>query len=200
MLPNYDWAPHAPGASIVFETEPLTEDMVMLGYGSIDLYLQSTADDADLEVTISEVRPDGKEMYVQSGWLRASLRQLDENATELRPTKTYREDDATPLPEGQWELARLEMMAFGHPFRVDSRIRISIDTPGNSRAEWKFDLKDYPAATAVAVAHQADAASSVVLPLISGLDAPGAVAACPSLRGQPCRDTPVVVNTPSTLP
>ncbi|MGB1701244.1 MAG: CocE/NonD family hydrolase, partial [Nannocystaceae bacterium] len=27
-LPNYDWTPHAAGASIVFETDPLTEDLV----------------------------------------------------------------------------------------------------------------------------------------------------------------------------
>ena len=107
---------------------------------------------------------------------------------------------AAPLPEGSWELARVEMMAFGHPFRAGSKIRISIDTPGNSRAEWKFDLKDYPADTVVAVAHDAAAPSSVVLPLLSGLAAQGSLPVCPSLRGQPCRDTPVIANTASTLP
>ena len=54
--------------------------------GSADLWIRSDADDTDLEVTISEIRPDGQEVYVQSGWLRASQRALDEAAsTELRP-------------------------------------------------------------------------------------------------------------------
>ncbi|MFM9053726.1 MAG: CocE/NonD family hydrolase C-terminal non-catalytic domain-containing protein, partial [Solirubrobacterales bacterium] len=33
-----------------------------------------------LQVTITEVRPDGKETLVQSGWLRASHRKLDPKA------------------------------------------------------------------------------------------------------------------------
>ena len=45
-------------------------------------------DDADVEVNLSEVRPDGQEMYVQSGWLRASHRALDPKSTELWPEHT----------------------------------------------------------------------------------------------------------------
>ena len=67
-------------------SEPLAADTVMLGTGSVDVWLQSTAPDVDLEVTISEVRPDGKETYVQSGWLRASYRKLDAaKSTDLHP-------------------------------------------------------------------------------------------------------------------
>ena len=35
------------------------------------------ATDTDIQVTLSEIRPDGQETYVQSGWLRASRRVLD---------------------------------------------------------------------------------------------------------------------------
>ena len=41
--------------------------MTMLGTGSVDLWVRSTATDADLEVVLSEVRPDGKEVLVQTG-------------------------------------------------------------------------------------------------------------------------------------
>ena len=60
-----------------YVTEPLTTDTVLAGTGSVDLWVRSSKPDVDLEVTISEVRPDGKETYVQSGWLRASQRALD---------------------------------------------------------------------------------------------------------------------------
>ena len=69
-LPDITWAPWQPGRQAVWLTEPLLEDVVLLGPASADLYIQSTADDADLEVMISEVRPDGNEVYITSGWLR----------------------------------------------------------------------------------------------------------------------------------
>ena len=62
------------------------------------------------------------------------------------------------------------------------------------------DALTLTADTVVAVAHDAAAPSSVVLPLLSGLAAQGSLPVCPSLRGQPCRDTPVIANTASTLP
>ena len=53
-----------------------THDVTVIGNASVDLWLKSTAPDTDIQVTITEVRPDGKEMYVQNGWLRASDRAL----------------------------------------------------------------------------------------------------------------------------
>ena len=53
------------------------KDVVIAGPSSLDLYLKSSRPDTDLQVTLSEVRPDGNETYVQNGWLRASHRKLD---------------------------------------------------------------------------------------------------------------------------
>ena len=55
-------------------TAPFTTETAMAGQGSVDLWLRSSAADTDLEVTLTEVRPDGQEEYIQSGWLRASHR------------------------------------------------------------------------------------------------------------------------------
>lgn len=197
LLPDFDWTPHDPDRAVVFESEPLAEDVLMLGHGSVDLWIQSTADDADLEVTLSEVRPDGNEMYVQSGWLRASLRALAADATELRPIHGWLEADVAPLPADEWTLVRVELFAFGHAFRTGSRLRLSVDTPGNSRAEWRFALNPYPDPTHISVAHSADNASSIALPVIEGADIPTALPACPSLRGQACRAHAQYTNTPS---
>ncbi len=72
--PAYDWQPIPSADRASFVTAPLARDTVIVGSGSVDLWLRSTAPDTDLEVTLSEVRPDGNEVYVQSGWLRASHR------------------------------------------------------------------------------------------------------------------------------
>ena len=39
--------------------------------------MRSSSPDVDLQATITEVRPDGKETFVQNGWLRANERKLD---------------------------------------------------------------------------------------------------------------------------
>ncbi|MBV1859480.1 MAG: CocE/NonD family hydrolase, partial [Nannocystaceae bacterium] len=166
LLPEYNWPLPEQGRGIVFNSEALAEDTVMVGHGSIDLWIRSTADDADIEVTVSELRPDGQEMYVQSGWQRASLRALSPEATELRPVKTFLEEDVEPLPADEWTLVRVELMAFGHVFRESSQIRLIVDTPGASRTGWRFALQELPAGTTHSVAHSAMNPSSVVLPLI----------------------------------
>ena len=74
------------GTALAYETAPLAERRdASIGNSSVDLWLKSTAPDTDIQVTITEVRPDGKEMYVQNGWLRASDRALSPDATDAAP-------------------------------------------------------------------------------------------------------------------
>ena len=83
---QYDWQSLPDGTGLGYVTAPLADDTVVVGSGSVDLWMQADAADTDIEVTITEVRPDGTEIYVQSGWLRASQRALDDAAsTELHP-------------------------------------------------------------------------------------------------------------------
>ncbi len=196
-LPAYDWRAPPAGQVASWLTEPLAADLVLLGTGSVDLYLRSNVDDADLEGNLSEIRPDGQEMYVQSGWLRASQRKLADGSTELRPDPTQLEADVAPLPAGEWTLVRVQLAAFGHVFRCGSRIRLAVDTPGDSRADWRFRLETFPVAAVHQVAHSAAYPSSVALPLLEGVTAPTPLPACPSLRGQPCRAYTPVPNTPA---
>jgi predicted acyl esterase len=188
----FDWKKPQPGNEVAFISEPLTEDLVMLGTGSVDLYLRTTATDvtdADLEVNLSEVRADGQERYVQSGWLRASFRKLAASATELWPEPSLVYADVAPLPVGPWTLVRVAIAGFGHPFRKGSRIRIAVDTPGDSRTDWRFDLLKFPHPVHYDIATSVAGPSSVVLPVLAGVAVPAGASlpACPSLRGQPCR-------------
>src|SRR5207253_6697626 len=108
LSPELDWTPVPSGKALGYVTPPLAADTVLAGTGSVDLWLRATKPDVDLEVTISEVRPDGRETYVQSGWLRASQRALDERAsTPLRPVQTHARADAEPLPTGKRARASL---------------------------------------------------------------------------------------------
>lgn len=187
LVPDWDWQPPAPGKAVVFESAPLTSDLVMIGTASVDLFLNSNVEDADLEANLIEVRADGQEMYVQSGWLRASQRALAPGSTELWPEHSHLEADVEPLTPGQWVEARFGIPAFSHAFRKGSRIRILIDTPGDSRAEWRFRLKEYSKPAVHSIGISSARPSSVVFPVVEGVSVPSAQPTCPSLRGQPCR-------------
>ena len=189
----YNWLPIPTNTGVGYATEPLDTDTVVVGGGSIDLWIQSTADDTDLEVTISEVRPDGSEMYIQSGWLRASHRALDEDAsTDVLPVQTHAEADAAPLQTGEFTPVRVELFPFAYAFRAGSRIRITVDAPGNSRPVWEFDtISD---GETVTIAHDDEHPSKIVLQVVPGVAVPPGVPACGSLRGQPCREYIPAIN------
>ena len=197
-LPAYAWYPLPPGFDVVMESAPMTQDTVMLGTGSVDIWLRSRVDDADLEVNLMEVRPDGQERYVQSGWLRASLRKLAASATELWPEHTYTQQDEALLVPGQWTPVRIGIAGFGHVFRKGSKIRVTVDTPGDSRAAWEFGLKPYPDTVTYDVAHSSSMPSSVVLPVLQGVTmALPPLPPCPSLRAEQCRPYVPYTNVPS---
>ena len=197
LLPAYDWKPLETGKAVAFISAPLGDDMAVVGTGSVDLFVKSSVDDADLEVNLSEVRPDGQEMYVQSGWLRASHRALAASATELWPEHAFREKDAKPLTPGEWTEVRVGIAGMSHVFRKGSRVRVAVDTPGDSRAEWRFNLKKFSGDALYDVAHSADRPSSLVLSVVSGVTVPPTLPACPSLRGQQCRAYVELSNQPS---
>src|SRR5205085_3914919 len=122
-----------------FDTRPLADNLTMVGTGSVDLWLRSTAPDTDIEVTLTEMRPDGQERYIQSGWLRASHRKLDPAmTTPVRPWHTDLEADAKPLPSGKFVPVRVELFPFAAVIRKGSRLRITVEAPGGNRPFWTF--------------------------------------------------------------
>jgi predicted acyl esterase len=173
--------PTVPGGTVVYTTPALSRDAEFLGSGSADLWISSSAPDTDVQVTLSEVRPDGQETYVQNGWLRLSHRRLDAaRSNTLRPDHPYTQAAAQQLTAGKPELARIELQPFNHVFRAGSAIRLSIDAPGG----W-FQIVPLPATNTLY--HQAGMDSKLVLGWLPGATAHAPLPACDSLLNQPCR-------------
>jgi predicted acyl esterase len=193
LSPTYGWKPVPQGKALGYVTDPLSADTVLAGTGSIDLWVRSSKPDADLEVTISEVRPDGKETYVQSGWLRASQRALDEqHSTDLLPVQTHERKDVEPLSATDASLVRVPLFPFAHAFRAGSRIRIVVQPPGGNRPAWAFAT--LPGTRRVTISRSNAQPSKVVLPVVSGVDVSTPLPACGTLRGQPCRPYQTLEN------
>jgi predicted acyl esterase len=151
-------------------------------------------------VTVSEVRPDGKETFVQDGWLRASARKLDPaKSTLLEPVLSLRRADAAPLPKGRFTELTVPLYYEGHAYRKGSRIRIAVSAPGGDQPVWAF-AQTIPAGKAtVTIGHGPKMPSRVILPVVPGISVPTGLPPCPGLRGEPCRSYQPYVNSPGGL-
>lgn len=196
---DIDWKPFPEGKVLSYLTPPLAADTVVAGPGRATLWFSSEADAANVQVTLTEVRPDGNEFLVQSGVLNLGHRKIDEAASDAwRIAHTYSVNDFEPLPTNTFVEVKVAIPPVAHAFRKGSRLHMTVSTPGRNFGTWEFENPDYDGATPTfRVAHDAKMPSQLVLPIVSGIDVPADYPPCPSLRGQPCREFTPVANTPA---
>lgn len=190
---TYDWAPAPDTDELRFLSPPLVATRHYAGVGSATLFLRSTAADVDLEVLLTEVRPDGQEMLIQSGWLRASHRAEAPGSSALAPAHTHLA--TTPLPAGEFTRVRVELFPFAHTVRAGSRVALTVSAPGGNRPIWTFGSPDDDDATVNDVGHSVSRRSVLALPDVTAGFAstpavPASLPVCGDLRSQPCRPTP----------
>src|SRR4051812_15837985 len=182
--PSYTWSQPAPGAVASWTTDPLPATTTVIGAGKVTATIATSARDVDLQATISEVRPDGRETFVQSGWLRASMRKLDASkSTDLAPVLSLRRADAAPLSPGKATAVTIPLYYEGHAYRAGSRIRVTLGPPRGDQPVWAFaNLVPTSGTPKVDVA-----AGQLTLPVVDGVAVPTPLPPCPGLRGEPCR-------------
>jgi uncharacterized protein len=185
--PPYNWVEHPAGNALSYVSSPLAADTTVVGAGQVKAWIRSSKPNVDLQATITEVRPDGKETFVQGGWLRADARKLDaKKSRPLEPVLSLRKRDARPLPRGRFVPVTIPLYYQGHPYRAGSRIRVTISAPNGDQPIWAF--AEAKGRAKVSVAFSKKRRSSVTLPVIPGVDVPTPLPPCPGLRGEPCRD------------
>jgi len=200
---QWNWESNPAGSAVSYVSTPLPADTAVVGAGAVYVWVRSSTPDVDLQATISEVRPDGNESFVQNGYMRASERTLstDSNnlfkqpSTLLQPIPTFLQADASPMPSGSFVQVAIPLYYQGHVYRAGSRLRVTIAAPNGAQPVWSFS-QTVPTGTAtVDIAFSPTQPSSLVLPVISGLQASAPLPPCPSLRNEPCRPYTQLVNT-----
>lgn len=190
-----EWEHPAPTEGVLAYTTPrLTRDAEFIGPASADLWLTSTAADTDVQITVTEVRPDAREVYVSRGWLRASKRRLDtKRSTPVAPFHTYAASDARPLTPRRPALLRVALTPFDHVFRKGSRLRMIVDAPTSTTGGWSFDYLRTESVNRVS--HSRRHRSRLVMGLLPGGRAPVAAGPCKGISNQPCRSNPFPLPT-----
>jgi uncharacterized protein len=198
--------------SVSYTSPPLTHDVDFFGPASVNLWLSTfpgprageplmtNAPDTDIEVILSEVRPDGQEQYVQAGWLDVAQRSLapagngPRQSSLLRPYQTHTQASYQPLTPLTPVYARVELLPFEHVFRAGSSIRITIDSAmGNVQSTGYWGLTGLPDPIKDTIYVSPAQQSQVVLGLIPGATALAPLPACDTIAGEPCRPNAIPV-------
>jgi uncharacterized protein len=197
--PAYHWEQNPPGSAVSYVTEPLSENTTVIGGGAVNVWVRSSTPNVDLQATVSEVRPDGKETFVQNGWVRADERKLDaQKSTALEPVLSLRESDVAPMPAGEFVKVTIPLYYEGHAYRAGSRIRVTISAPNGTQPIWDFEEAEPAGNANVAIAYSPEDPSDLLLPVVPGINVPSALPPCPGLRGEPCRAYVPLTNRAAT--
>jgi uncharacterized protein len=199
---QWNWKQSPVGSAVSYVSAPLTSNTTVIGGGAVYVWVRSSTPDVDLQATVSEVRPDGNETFVQNGWIRASERRLstgsdnefDTPSTVLDPIPSFKETKVSSMPAGRFVKVAIPLYYEGHVYRAGSRVRLTMSAPNGTQPVWSFG-QSVPSGTAtVSIAFSTSKPSSLILPVVSGVQVPTSLPACPSLRNEPCRPYQPIVN------
>jgi predicted acyl esterase len=194
-LPNYQWTQDSYRDAVSYVSAPLSGDTAVVGAGRVDVWVRSSTSNVDLQATISEVRPDGKETFVQNGWVRGNMRKIDQaKSTLLEPVLSLRASDVSPMPRNRFTQVTIPLYYQGHMYRAGSRVRVRIGAPNGDQPIWSFSETEPARRASVAIGYGRKMPSRLVLPVVPGVSAPTGLPPCPGLRGEPCRDYRPVAN------
>ena len=197
--PDYRWTDNPAGTAAAYVSAPLRSSIVAIGAGAVQVWVRASVPNVDLQATVSEVRPDGAETFVQSGWLRSDERRLAPGSTLLEPRPTFAAADVRPLPKGRFAEVTIPLYYEGHAYRRGSRIRLTISAPGGDQPIWAFRAASPGRSAKVLIGHSRAMSSRLILPVVPGVRVPTGLPPCPGLRGEPCRAYRRYRNTAVTI-
>ena len=183
---DLDWTRFDEGDALTYLTDAFTEPVVLGGPGYAELFMRIPDGDANVQVSVNVIRPDGTEWRITSGLLRLSDRKVADTSTELRIDRSYAAVDASDMPADEFEPVKVSLPSFAQAFRAGDRLSVTISSPGRDFGAWTFDTIGEDGTTRD-VALGGEMASRLVVGVLPGVTVPDAVWPCPSLRGQACR-------------
>ena len=196
-----DWQPTADGTGLSYLSAPVEQDTVIAGPGYLSLWFGADTPDADVEVVLSEVTPDGNEVRIQNGVLRVGHRKVDEDRSDdFLIEQSYAVGDYEELPAGELTEVKVPIFPVAHVLRPGSQLRVQVNNPGGDLPLWLFENPDYGDPNAVyRVGRGGATPSKLVLPVLPGVEVeqlpiPAERPPCGALRGQPCRTYVPLVN------
>ncbi|WP_067476229.1 CocE/NonD family hydrolase [Nocardia amamiensis] len=153
-------------AQLSWTSDPLPGDLDMVGYPELRLTATSSGDDTGWILLLQDVGPDGTSTDVTQGWLRASMRHIDEDASEPgRPVLPMRTRD--PIPAGEPVDYRIPLVANARRFSRGHRIRLIL-TSDDTRKDFHPMMLFSHTPVGIAGVNTVHSSSRLLLPILEG--------------------------------
>lgn len=179
------WQQSSPAqGALAYTSGPLAHSAVVAGPASVDVWVSTALPVGALQATITDVRPDGQEIYLQRGWLDLTQRALMRSSTTLLPIHPQTLAAVSAMPAGKATLVRIELPNFSHVFRQGSSIRIILDGPSPT-GDW---LLGSVATGLDRVWSTSVRPSSLVLGVMRTSIRTRPLVSCTIMPGTPCRE------------
>ena len=176
--------PNATGV-LSYRTEPVAEDMTLLGFSQLTFYLSSEQRDTDVMVVLHDLDERGNTLYLTRDFLRASLRAVDQKRSNAEETlRAFTKSE--PLTPGQIYEMKMSIPPLGHVVRRGHSLELAIMAPSHiGQPNWGFMLLALPGRNTVY--HSAQYPSSLTLSVLPGVKAEAPAPPCGVMERQPCR-------------
>src|SRR6195952_2992935 len=114
-----------PATSLVWNSEPLSTDLDIIGDIELQLEAACTTPDTAWIAVLQDISTDGTIYNVTAGYLRAGLRQVDEAESRIgAPVLPCRVFEAVPI--GETVTYRIPLVANARRFKAGHRLRLTI--------------------------------------------------------------------------
>jgi len=118
-------SPIDPPSQLAWTSAPMAETTDVVGDAELRLVATATASDTAWIATLEHLAADGTVTQVTAGWLRASLRELDEGGSRagapVLPCRTF-----APVPIGDEVEYRIPLVSNARRFAAGDRIRLTL--------------------------------------------------------------------------
>ncbi|GJG86760.1 X-Pro dipeptidyl-peptidase [Gemmatimonadetes bacterium T265] len=165
-LSRPDASPTDPPSVLTWTSDPLAEDLDVVGSLELALDAVSTAPDTAWLVFVQDVDGDGRVADVTAGYLRAGLRAVDEERSRpgspVLPCRAF-----TAVPVGEPVHYRIPLVANARRFRRGHRIRVLI-TNDDQHPDAPAMLGFRHASVGTTALNTVRSSSRLILPVLAG--------------------------------
>jgi putative CocE/NonD family hydrolase len=155
-----------PPSQLAWTTVPLTGDLDVLGYLELRLDATASAPDTAWIVTLQDIAPDQTATDVTAGFLRASLRAVDEAGSEPgQPSLPCRSAEAVPINEPV--SYRIPVVGTGYRFAAGHRLRLVL-TSDDQDPKFPAEMSFRHASVGTSSLNRIASSSRLLLPVAAG--------------------------------
>ena len=143
---------------LVYDTNPLGEDIEVTGPVNAVVYATSSAKNTDFTAKLVDVYPDGRAIRICEGIIRADRRDPSSPPSNIEPGKIYQ--------------YKIDLWATSNVFKKDHKIRVEISSSNFPRFDRNLNTGNYFATDTTfikaeqAIYHNAEYPSAIILPII----------------------------------